>query len=51
MMRRIKTIVRSIATAISLSIASASALAQQTIQVAYIDPLCVNINLSQLNLS
>ncbi|MEY3707926.1 MAG: hypothetical protein RL585_2483 [Pseudomonadota bacterium] len=38
-MRRIKTIVRSIATAISLSIASASALAQQTIQVAYIDPL------------
>lgn len=39
MMRRIKTIVRSIATAISLSIASASALAQQTIQVAYIDPL------------
>ena len=39
MMRRIKTIVGSIATAISLSIASASALAQQTIQVAYIDPL------------
>jgi len=38
-MRRIKTIVGSIATAISLSIASASALAQQTIQVAYIDPL------------
>ena len=39
MMRCIKTIARSMVAAIGLSLASAATLAQQTIQVAYIDPL------------
>ena len=38
-MRLIKTLAKTIGTAVGLSLASTAALAQQTIQIAYIDPL------------